>query len=241
MTKLDIEVPPTRPRKVVQRKTVRSAVDQPNDSQSLRRQRNGEPPSVSPTITRPIEMGDEVSPELRSPRICSLAAAARRPSSSTRRHSAARSRCSCGSTRARTRPRPGCCKRASRRRSCTPHFACACALMASDGCDGNSNFDGFRLALTVPTEADAHKAFDALADGGAIQMPLTKTFWSPCYGMVTDRFGLGWMVMVPALARRPDLTARNSPRPTVPGPVRTRTGQRAAKSRDLSSTMIRGE
>ncbi|WP_406699552.1 VOC family protein [Singulisphaera sp. Ch08] len=70
-------------------------------------------------------------------------------------------------------------------------------LMASDGCDDHSKFDGLNLALTVPTEADAHKAFDALADGGTVQMPLTKTFWSPCYGMVTDRFGLGWMVMVP--------------------------------------------
>ena len=70
-------------------------------------------------------------------------------------------------------------------------------LMASDGCDDKSKFDGMRLALAVPTEADAHRAFDALADGGSVQMPLTKTFWSPCYGMVTDRFGLGWMVMVP--------------------------------------------
>lgn len=70
-------------------------------------------------------------------------------------------------------------------------------IMASDGCDGTSKFDGFRLALSVPTEADAKRSFDALADGGSVQMPLTKTFWSPCYGMVTDRFGLGWMVMVP--------------------------------------------
>lgn len=70
-------------------------------------------------------------------------------------------------------------------------------LMASDGCDAKSKFDGFRLALTVPTEADARRAFDALAAGGTVQMPLTKTFWSPCYGMVTDKFGLGWMVMVP--------------------------------------------
>ena len=70
-------------------------------------------------------------------------------------------------------------------------------LMASDGCDDKSNFGGFRLALTVPTEADAKRAFNALADGGSVQMPLAKTFWSPCYGMVTDRFGLGWMVMVP--------------------------------------------
>jgi PhnB protein len=71
-------------------------------------------------------------------------------------------------------------------------------LMASDGCGEDSKFDGLRLALTVPTEADARKAFDALAAGGSVQMPLTSTFWSPCYGMVTDRFGLGWMVMVPA-------------------------------------------
>ena len=70
-------------------------------------------------------------------------------------------------------------------------------LMASDGCDDKSKFDGFRLALAVPTEAEAHKAFDALAAGGTIQMPLCKTFWSPCYGMVTDKFNVGWMVMVP--------------------------------------------
>ena len=70
-------------------------------------------------------------------------------------------------------------------------------LMMSDGCDTTPKFDGFRLALSVPTEADATRSFDALADGGSVQMPLTKTFWSPCYGMVTDRFGLGWMVMVP--------------------------------------------
>jgi PhnB protein len=70
-------------------------------------------------------------------------------------------------------------------------------LMASDGRDDKSKFDGLWLALAVPTEADAHSAFDALADGGSIEMPLDKTFWSPCFGMVTDRFGLGWMVMVP--------------------------------------------
>ena len=75
---------------------------------------------------------------------------------------------------------------------------CGVSLMASDGCDDQSKFDGFRLAMSVPTEADARKAFDALADGGSVQMPLCQTFWSPCYGMVTDRFGIGWMVMVPA-------------------------------------------
>ena len=70
-------------------------------------------------------------------------------------------------------------------------------LMASDGCNDRSTFDGFRLNLAVPSEADARRAFEALAAGGTVQMPLTKTFWSPCYGMVTERFGVGWMVMVP--------------------------------------------
>ena len=69
-------------------------------------------------------------------------------------------------------------------------------LMASDGCGEPLKFDGVRLALAIPTEGEAHRAFDALADGGSVEMPLTRTFWSPCFGMVTDRFGLGWMVMV---------------------------------------------
>ena len=73
-------------------------------------------------------------------------------------------------------------------------------LMASDGCGEQSKFDGFRLSLAVPTEADARRAFDALAAGGSVQMPLTKTFWSPCFGMVTDRFGIGWMVTIPGPA-----------------------------------------
>lgn len=73
-------------------------------------------------------------------------------------------------------------------------------LMASDGCDDKSKFDGYWLALTVPTEADARRAFDALAAGGTVRMPLTKTFWSPCYGQVTDPFGVTWMVMVPGPA-----------------------------------------
>lgn len=71
-------------------------------------------------------------------------------------------------------------------------------LMASDGCDDKSHFEGFRLSLTLPMEADAQRAFAALSDGGQVQMPLTRTFWSPCFGMVTDRFGLGWMVTVPS-------------------------------------------
>ena len=69
-------------------------------------------------------------------------------------------------------------------------------VMASDGCDDKLKFDGFRLSLALPTEAEADQAFAALADGGQVQMPMTKTFWSPRFGMVTDRFGVGWMVTV---------------------------------------------
>lgn len=70
-------------------------------------------------------------------------------------------------------------------------------VMASDGCDDKSKMEGVQLALSVPTEADAHRAFAGLAVGGTIGMPLTRTFWSPCFGMVTDRFNVTWMVMVP--------------------------------------------
>jgi PhnB protein len=70
-------------------------------------------------------------------------------------------------------------------------------LMASDGCSqDDANFNGFRLSLSVPNEAEADRAFAALAAGGEVQMPLTKTFWSPRFGMLTDRFGLGWMINV---------------------------------------------
>jgi PhnB protein len=69
-------------------------------------------------------------------------------------------------------------------------------LMASDGCDDKTKFAGFSLALAVPTEAEAHQAFNALAEGGVVQMPLCKTFWSPCYGMLADKFNVSWMVMV---------------------------------------------
>jgi predicted 3-demethylubiquinone-9 3-methyltransferase (glyoxalase superfamily) len=61
------------------------------------------------------------------------------------------------------------------------------------GCNEGSGFSGFSLALTVPTQAEAERAFAALGDGGQVQMPLTKTFWSPCFGMPTDRFGIGWI------------------------------------------------
>ena len=55
----------------------------------------------------------------------------------------------------------------------------------------------FPISLTLPDEAAARRAFEALAEGGEVRMPLGKTFWSPCFGMLEDRFGLGWMVTIP--------------------------------------------
>jgi PhnB protein len=70
-------------------------------------------------------------------------------------------------------------------------------LMAADGyCQGKAKFEGFSLTLEVPDEAAARRSFAALSEGGKVQMPLGKTFFSDCFGMVQDKFGLGWMVIV---------------------------------------------
>jgi PhnB protein len=72
-------------------------------------------------------------------------------------------------------------------------------VMASDGrCMGTPSFQGVSLSLTVANEAEADRVFAALADGGRVQMPLGKTFFSPRFGMVADRFGVGWMIVVGA-------------------------------------------
>ncbi len=71
-------------------------------------------------------------------------------------------------------------------------------LMASDGMgSGKASFQGISLALSPANAADAKRYFDALADGGKVQMPLTRTFFSQAFGMVADRFGVPWMVMAP--------------------------------------------
>lgn len=70
-------------------------------------------------------------------------------------------------------------------------------VMASDGCGSEgSGFRGFSLSYTVPAEADADRVFAALAEGGKVIMPLGKTFWPPRFGMLTDRFGISWMINV---------------------------------------------
>ncbi|HEX9941352.1 MAG TPA: VOC family protein [Thermoanaerobaculia bacterium] len=71
-------------------------------------------------------------------------------------------------------------------------------VMASDDPTGHPRFQGFSLSITVPDEATADRFFAVLADGGQVQMPLGKTFWSPRFGMVADRFGVGWMISVAA-------------------------------------------
>ena len=72
-------------------------------------------------------------------------------------------------------------------------------IMASDGsCHGKPSFQGISLSLTVASEAEAQRLFAALSDGGQVQMPLTKTFFSAGFGMVADRFGVSWMIVVQA-------------------------------------------
>ena len=68
-------------------------------------------------------------------------------------------------------------------------------VMLSDGmCTEPVSFSGVSLSITADDEAQAKKMFDALSVGGQVFMPLGKTFWSPCFGMTSDKFGVSWMV-----------------------------------------------
>jgi PhnB protein len=70
-------------------------------------------------------------------------------------------------------------------------------VLASDGrCQGQPSFQGFSLSLTVPDVDRAERLFAALGDGGQVRMPLAKTFFSPRFGMIADRFGVSWMIYV---------------------------------------------
>jgi PhnB protein len=72
-------------------------------------------------------------------------------------------------------------------------------VLASDGrCQGQPSFHGFALSLTAADDAEAKRLFEALADGGQVQLPLTKTFFASSFGMLADRFGVGWMIYVPS-------------------------------------------
>ncbi len=69
-------------------------------------------------------------------------------------------------------------------------------VMASDGCGEACDFGGFALSLSLENAAACEKAFAALTAGGEVKMPLGETFWSPCFGMVQDKFGVLWMITV---------------------------------------------
>ena len=74
-------------------------------------------------------------------------------------------------------------------------------VMASDGmCGSSPTFEGFSLSLVMPNEAEAQRVFAAFSEGGQVNMPLGKTFWSPLFGMVKDRFGIHWMVTLPQVS-----------------------------------------
>ena len=73
-------------------------------------------------------------------------------------------------------------------------------LLASDGrCAGHGGFNGFSLTLSLEDDTDAARKFSALGEGGQVIMPLGKTFFASSFGMLTDRFGVTWMVLVPTV------------------------------------------
>lgn len=71
-------------------------------------------------------------------------------------------------------------------------------LMVSDGIDEKGGFSGVSISLTVSDEADCRRKFEALAAGGTVTMPIGKTFFSPCFGGLRDKFGVAWMLIVPS-------------------------------------------
>ena len=70
-------------------------------------------------------------------------------------------------------------------------------VMGADDCTGGTKaFQGFSLSLSPKNEAEAKSLFEKLGAGGQVQTPLAKTFFSPCFGMLQDKYGLGWMIHV---------------------------------------------
>lgn len=68
-------------------------------------------------------------------------------------------------------------------------------LMGSDDPSGDGGPKvGFNVSYTAPDSETAGRVFAALSEGGDVTMPMQATFWAPAFGMVTDRFGVPWMV-----------------------------------------------
>ena len=76
------------------------------------------------------------------------------------------------------------------------HIGDSTVLMSDGRCTGQLSFQGFALSLLVADDAEAERLFAALGNGGHVQMPLTKTFFTSKFGMVADRFGVSWMIYV---------------------------------------------
>ena len=95
-------------------------------------------------------------------------------------------------------PDPGGCTEANKDKVMHASFKVGdVSVLASDGrCEGKPEFKGFALTISAKTAAEADKTFTALADGGQVQMPMSKTFFSERFGMLADKFGVGWMVIV---------------------------------------------
>jgi PhnB protein len=74
----------------------------------------------------------------------------------------------------------------------------AMILMSDGRCTGSPNFNGIALALSAANDADAERIFSALAEGGSVNMPMAKTFFASRFGMLSDKFGVGWMVLTPS-------------------------------------------
>ena len=95
-------------------------------------------------------------------------------------------------------PQPGMCPPGSENKIMHSAFRIGESLvMASDGMvGGKPEFKGFSLSVDAKDETEAKRLFSALGQGGQVQQPLTKTFFSPSFGMVADKFGVSWMVIV---------------------------------------------
>jgi PhnB protein len=76
------------------------------------------------------------------------------------------------------------------------HIGDTQVLMSDGRCLGKPNFQGFALTITAPDAAEGERRFNALAEGGQVQMPLAETFFASRFGMVADKFGIGWMILV---------------------------------------------
>ncbi|MBK5204035.1 MAG: VOC family protein [Polaromonas sp.] len=95
-------------------------------------------------------------------------------------------------------PQPGMCPPGSEEKIMHANFRIGeTTLMASDGrATGQPEFKGFSLSIPAPNDAEAQRLFTALGEGGRVQMPLAKTFFASSFGMVADRFGVSWMIIV---------------------------------------------